>query len=105
LSIKGEITGAESVHIDGRVEGPISLQEGRMNIGRDAVIRSNVEAGEVIVRGTMEGKLAAKDRVEVHPGGSLVGDVVASRISIEEGAYFHGKIDMRRHDPKPGTNF
>jgi len=100
IVIKGEVSGDEPIQIDGRVEGPISLREGRVNIGRDAVVTSSVRAGEVIVRGTLEGNVTATDRVEVHSGGSLSGDVSAGRVTVELGAYFHGKVDMRRPDPK-----
>jgi cytoskeletal protein CcmA (bactofilin family) len=100
LVIKGEISGSEPIHIEGKIEGPISLRDCHVNVGRDAVVSSNVQAGEVIVRGTLDGNVSATDRVEVHSGGSLTGNVSAGRISIEYGAYFHGKVDMRRADPK-----
>ena len=101
LVIKGELSGSEPVHIEGRIEGPISLRECHVNIGRDAVVTSNVEAGEIIVRGTLQGNLKVVDRVEVHSGGSLTGNVSAGRVSIECGAFFKGSVDMSRPDPKP----
>jgi cytoskeletal protein CcmA (bactofilin family) len=100
LVIKGEVSGSEPLHIEGRVEGPIAAPDCHISIGRDAVVLSNVQAGEVIVRGTMHGNLIAIDRVEVHSGGSLTGDVSAGRVTIELGAHFKGKVDMRRPDPK-----
>jgi len=100
IIIKGELSGDEPIQIDGRVEGPISLREGRVNIGREASVTSSVRAGEVIVRGTLEGNVTATDRVEVHTGGSLTGDVTAGRVTVELGAFFHGKVDMKRPDPK-----
>jgi cytoskeletal protein CcmA (bactofilin family) len=100
LIIKGEVSGSEPLHIEGRVEGPIAAHDCHVSIGRDAVVMSNVHAGEVIVRGTMHGNLTAVDRVEVHSGGSLIGDVSAGRVTIELGAHFKGKVDMRRSDPK-----
>jgi cytoskeletal protein CcmA (bactofilin family) len=98
--IKGELSGDEPIQIDGRIEGPISLREGRVNIGREASVSSSVRAGEVIVRGTLEGNVTATERVEVHTGGSLTGDVTAGRVTVELGAFFHGKVDMKRPDPK-----
>ncbi|MFL6439807.1 MAG: polymer-forming cytoskeletal protein [Terriglobales bacterium] len=100
LIIKGEISGSEPLHIEGRVEGPIAAPNCHISIGRDAVLLSNVHAGEVIVRGTMHGNLTAIDRVEVHSGGSLTGDVSAACVTIELGAHFKGKVDMRRPDPR-----
>ena len=100
LVIKGEVSGSEPIHIEGKIEGPISLRDCHVNVGRDAVVSSDVQAGEVIVRGTLDGNVTAKDRVEVHSGGSLTGNVCAGRISIEYGAFFHGKVDIRQPDPK-----
>ena len=100
LIIKGELSGSEPVHIEGRVEGSISFGDCHVNVGRDGVVMSNVEAGEVIVRGILQGNLTVIDRVEVHGGGSVMGDVAAGRISIECGAYFKGSVDMRLPDPK-----
>ena len=100
LVIKGELSGSEPIHIEGRVEGPISLRDCHVNIGRDAVVTSNVEAGDIVVRGTLQGNAKVVDRVEVHSGGSMTGDVAAGRISIECGAYFKGTVDMTRLDPK-----
>jgi cytoskeletal protein CcmA (bactofilin family) len=57
-------------------------------------VGSDVNAGEVIVRGKLHGKLTASNRVEIHSGGSMVGDVVAAKISIAEGASFQGSVDM-----------
>lgn len=100
LVIKGEVSGSEPIHIEGKIDGPISLRDCHVNVGRDAVVNSNVTAGEVIVRGTLDGNISATDRVEVHSGGTLTGNVSAGRISIEYGAFFQGKVDMRQPDPK-----
>jgi cytoskeletal protein CcmA (bactofilin family) len=47
----------------------------------------------------------ASERVEIHNGGSLIGEVSADRVSIEDGAYLQGRIDMRRPDPKAPPEF
>jgi cytoskeletal protein CcmA (bactofilin family) len=100
LLIKGEVSGSEPIHVEGRIEGLISLPDSCVNISRDGVVMSNVLAGAVVVRGTLQGKLAAIDRVEIHSGGSLIGEVTAGRVSIEDGAYCQVRIDVRRPDPK-----
>ncbi|HWY68161.1 MAG TPA: polymer-forming cytoskeletal protein [Terriglobales bacterium] len=100
LVIKGEVSGSEPLHIEGKIDGPISLPQCHVAVGRDAIVNSDVQAGEVIVRGTLDGNITATDRVEVHSGGSLTGNVCAGRISIEYGAFFQGKVDMRQPDPK-----
>jgi len=48
------------------------------------------------VLGKVRGNLTASDRVDIRSDGSLTGDVVAARISIEDGAFFKGGIDIRK---------
>ena len=96
LVIKGEVTGSESLYIDGRVEGSINLSGNRVTIGRNGVVAANINAREIVVLGKVRGNLTASDRVDIRSDGSLTGDVVAARISIEDGAYFKGGIDIRK---------
>jgi cytoskeletal protein CcmA (bactofilin family) len=96
LVIKGEVTGSESLYIDGRVEGSINLSGNRVTVGRNGVVAANINAREIVVLGKVRGNLTASDRVDIRSDGSLTGDVVAARISIEDGAYFKGGIDIRK---------
>src|SRR5258706_12610098 len=98
LVIKGEVTGSESLYIDGRVEGSINLPGNRVTVGRNGVVAANITAREIVVIGKLRGNLMASDRVDIRNEGSLTGDLVAQRISIEDGAFFNGGIDIR----KPG---
>jgi cytoskeletal protein CcmA (bactofilin family) len=101
LVIKGEVTGSESLYIDGRVEGSINLSGNRVTIGRNGVVSANINAREIVVLGKVRGNLTASDRVDIRSDGSLTGDVVAARISIEDGAFFKGGIDIRKAGTKP----
>jgi len=100
LVIKGEVTGSESLYIDGRVEGSINLSGNRVTVGRNGIVNANISAREIVVLGKVRGNLQASDRVDIRTEGSLTGDVVAQRISIEDGAFFKGGIDIR----KPGQS-
>jgi cytoskeletal protein CcmA (bactofilin family) len=100
LVIKGEVTGSESLYIDGRVEGSINLSGNRVTVGRNGVVAANINAREIVVLGKVRGNLTASDRVDIRSDGSLTGDVVAARISIEDGAFFKGGIDIRKAGSK-----
>ena len=99
LIIKGEVTGSESLYIDGKVEGSINLSGNRVTVGRNGQVAANISAREIVVLGKVRGNVTASDRVDIRSEGSLTGDVTAQRISIEDGAFFKGGIDIR----KPGS--
>jgi cytoskeletal protein CcmA (bactofilin family) len=101
LVIKGEVTGSESLYIDGRVEGSINLSGNRVTVGRNGVVSANINAREIVVLGKVRGNLTASDRVDIRSDGSLTGDVIAARISIEDGAFFKGGIDIRKGGQPP----
>ena len=96
LEIKGKISGEEDLQIDGKVEGSIALQGQRLTVGRSGQLNSEVHAREVVVYGKVQGNLRASDRVEIKKDGSVTGDITTSRISIEDGAYFKGRIEIDR---------
>lgn len=100
LVVKGEVTGSESLYIDGKVEGAINLPGNRVTVGRNGQVAANITAREIVVLGKVRGNVTASDRVDIRSEGSLTGDVTAQRISIEDGAFFKGGIDIR----KPGAN-
>lgn len=99
LIVKGELSGSESLYIDGKVEGAINLPGNRVTIGRNGQVAANIVAREIVVLGKVRGNCQASDRVDIRSEGSLTGDVIAARISIEDGAFFKGGIDIR----KPGA--
>jgi len=104
LEVKGEITGEEDLQIDGRIEGPISLQDRRLTVGCTAQLNSEVTAREVVVYGKVTGNLCVRDRVEIKKDGSVIGDITTARISIEDGAYFKGRIEIDRSKPQAAAD-
>jgi cytoskeletal protein CcmA (bactofilin family) len=103
LIIKGEITGTESLFIDGKVEGSINLPGNRVTVGRNGQVTSSIAAREIVILGKVRGNISASDRVDSRADGALTGDVTAARISIEDGAFFKGGIDIRKADAKPSA--
>jgi cytoskeletal protein CcmA (bactofilin family) len=104
LVIKGEVTGSESLYIDGRVEGSINLPGNRVTVGRNGVVSANITAREIVILGKVRGNMNASDRFDIRSEGSLTGDIVAQRVSIEEGAFFKGAIEINKAAPKANGN-
>jgi cytoskeletal protein CcmA (bactofilin family) len=95
LVIKGELTAAEALYIDGRIEGKVSLPDHRVTIGRNGSVQANINAREVVVMGKVNGNIECSDRVDIRSEGSVTGDVSTIRISVEDGAVLKGGIEVR----------
>ena len=93
--IKGELTGSEDLYVDGQVEGSISLKNNSLTVGPHGQVKASIEAKGLIVQGKLEGNILASDRVDLRKSAVVTGDISTQRISIEEGAYLKGKIDIQ----------
>jgi cytoskeletal protein CcmA (bactofilin family) len=91
------------LYIDGKIEGSINLPGNRVTVGRNGQVSASVVAREVVILGKIRGNVSAADRVDIRAEGALNGDVSAARISIEDGAFFKGGIDIRKPDSKQGA--
>jgi len=100
LVIKGDITGAEALYIDGRIDGSIHFADNRVTIGRNGVVTANIEAKEVVIMGEVKGNIECSDRLDIRSEGSLIGDVVTRRISVEDGAMMKGSVQVRAAEQK-----
>jgi cytoskeletal protein CcmA (bactofilin family) len=106
--IKGELSGSEDLYLDGEVEGTIELHQNSLTVGPNGRIRAHINAKEVIIHGKVDGNIRGNDRVELKRSAVLVGDIVTQRVSIEDGAYFKGSIDIQREtkaEAKPTPSF
>src|SRR5277367_2939677 len=104
LHVKGEISGNEDLHIDGSVEGLVQLEDRKLTVGASAKLTADVVAREVVVYGSVKGNLRARDRIEIKKDGSVVGDLTTARISIEDGAYFKGSIEIDKTGDAAGED-
>jgi cytoskeletal protein CcmA (bactofilin family) len=93
--IKGELSGSEDLYVDGHVEGSIALKNNSLTVGPNGSVKATVDAKGVVVQGKLEGNVQASDRVELRKSAVVTGDISTQRISIEEGAYLKGKVDIQ----------
>jgi cytoskeletal protein CcmA (bactofilin family) len=100
LVIKGEVTGAESLYIDGRIEGSINVADHRVTVGRNGNVTANINAREVVIMGKVKGNIQCSDRLDIRGEGVLAGDVLTQRISVEDGAVLKGSVQVRAAESK-----
>ena len=92
--IKGELSGSEDLYVDGQVEGSISLKNNSLTVGPHGQVKASVEAKGIVVQGKLDGNVLASDRVDLRKSAIVTGDISTQRISIEEGAFLKGKVDI-----------
>lgn len=99
MIIKGEIRSREELFVDGEVEGSVESQS-LLTVGPNGKVRANVKAREVIVFGSVRGNVDVTEKIAIRDKGSVIGDIKTAGISIDDGAYFKGSIDISRPEPK-----
>jgi cytoskeletal protein CcmA (bactofilin family) len=77
------------------VEGSINFGDSRITIGRNGDVTANISAKEVVIMGSVKGNIQCTDRLDIRSEGSLIGDVVAERISVEDGAVLKGSVEVK----------
>lgn len=99
MHIKGEISTHEELLVDGDVEGSLESHS-LLTVGPNGKVRANIKAREVVVFGQVRGNVEVSEKIAIREQGSLVGDIKTAGISIDDGAYFKGSIDIVRPEPK-----
>ena len=103
VKVVGQIYTKEDLYVDGDIEGTIESQENKVTIGPNGRVQAGIKAREVIILGQVQGNVETTDRVDIRKDAKLVGDIITSRISIEDGALFKGSIDIKKPEPKPAS--
>ena len=99
VTIKGEITGDESLTIEGRVEGKILLQNS-VYVKDTGVVNADIDAKSITIEGSVSGNINASEKVEILPEGVMVGDIKSPRVVLNDGALLKGQIEMEVSDEK-----
>ena len=96
LKIRGELSGTSDLFIDGDVQGKINLAGSKVTIGVNGRIQADIEAGEIVVEGTVHGNLKARDSVRLGSSSKVEGSILTPRIGIDDGARLRSKVEMTR---------
>ena len=94
IQINGDLRGDEDLRIEGDVSGTVELRNSALTIGKEGKVKADVYAKAIAVDGEIKGDLYATERISVHVNARVQGNIIAPRVSIEEGAHFKGSIEM-----------
>lgn len=94
IEIKGTITGNENLIIDGTVDGAVNLPDNDLTIGDTGKVTADLSAKNVKVEGQVTGDITGSEKVVISKSGRVRGNIIAPRVTLEDGAKFKGSIDM-----------
>lgn len=99
MTVRGDLQSDGDLHVDGTVQGDIRVKH--LVIGKDAVVRGDVEATAVRICGSVIGSVRARE-VVLTATAKMQGDVHHDILSIEAGALLEGHC--RRLEPADATS-
>ena len=94
-SVSGDIESGGFTRVDGNVLGDVKAR-GRVIIGEQARMKSNVSGTFVTVGGVVFGNVLASDRLVILSTGIVMGDIITRRIQADEGCLIHGQVRVCR---------
>jgi cytoskeletal protein CcmA (bactofilin family) len=106
VELKGTLRFSGELTFDGKLEGDIQ-SEGTLNLGDNAVVKGNITANTVVVRGKVNGNVTAKEKIDIKTKTEMFGDIRAARLVMEEGVTFVGQTEVNPNKvsptaPRPG---
>ncbi len=93
IEIIGTIEFREDMHIDGRIEGEIKSQSGKVTIGQAAQIKGNISAGSVNIYGDVQGNVESQS-CHLNQQAIVNGDITTQKLSMEPGARLSGRANI-----------
>jgi len=93
ITIQGNLSGAEDLIVEGRIEGTIKLSN-HLTVEAAGVVEADLDVADLTVHGTVQGDIHASQSITITTGARVVGNVRAPRIIIEDGARFRGRVEM-----------
>ena len=94
LDIEGEISGQENLSIEGQFSGIINLELSDVLIEANSIVKAEIHARNVQIKGQVEGNVFAAEKVHIEKNGQMNGDIIATRISIDDGAVYKGLVKI-----------
>lgn len=93
IEIIGSIRFTNDMHIDGKIEGQILSESGKVTIGEQADIKGDINAGDVHVYGRVNGNIRS-NRCHLKDHAVITGDITTAVLSMDEGARLSGRAEI-----------
>lgn len=102
-ALEGVFKSGANVRLDGTFKGTLEIT-GNILIGETAKIDADVNAKNISIAGAVRGNVSGK-KVQILRTGRVWGDIRATALTTEEGAFIDGKITMVSTDATNQPSF
>ncbi len=92
ITIRAHLQSDEDINLAGRIYGRVDTKRG-LTVEPGGILEAEVSSGTLDVFGTVNGPIAVIDRVTIHPGGRVTGEIRAPRVILIDGGKYRGHID------------
>lgn len=89
-----------NLRVDGKFSGTLQVTE-TVQVGQNGYVDADVKARCAVVAGTIKGNLSASEKITLQSGSRLEGEMVTSKLVIEEGVSFQGSCNTAKGAPTP----
>ena len=96
---RGNLNFGKPLQIQGKFEGEITGKN-LLEVGPKAEVKAHISTTELIVYGKVIGNVHATERVELHHGASLIGNIKTPNLEIDDGVVFEGQCEMQTRKDK-----
>lgn len=96
--VSGRLSFSGPTRIEGRLKGEVRSAD-LLVVGPQAVVHATVYAGVLVVLGQIHGNVVQAQRVEIRPGGLVLGDITTRALVVAEGGRFEGNCRMLGQAP------
>jgi cytoskeletal protein CcmA (bactofilin family) len=86
MVLKGDLSLAEDLIIEGSFDGSITQGNQRLSIGEHARVKATIRTGSAVIAGVVEGNVQGRSTVVVKKTARLHGALSAERLCLESGA-------------------
>lgn len=111
MRVVGDCDADNAIRVEGSIQGNIRAGKAVV-VGKDGVVEGDIFTQDAVIAGTVTGVLRAESRLEVQASSRIVGEIIAARMQLEEGAILNGTVQMgseaegmtRRGQPEQGVD-
>jgi cytoskeletal protein CcmA (bactofilin family) len=94
VAIVGQLNCQDDLSLEGHFKGSIQAGEYTVVIGSNGLADGDITAKNLLVKGKVVGEISVADRIIIAKTGTIIGNLQAARVELENGAKYKGIIEI-----------